>query len=168
MNKDNKNIVMLYENAMQQPTMTVDEDGTKWWKLNGELHRKDGPAVEYTDGYKAWWLHGMRHREDGPAIERADGTKAWYLHGVLHREDGPAVEYTDGYKAWYLHGEMHREDGPAIEYADGTKAWYLHGNWYKNVFAWAKASLKMKGINDPSEDEIIDKVQQVTSSSILD
>jgi len=44
----------------------------------------------------------------------------------------------------------------------------LHSKWYEDVFAWAKALLKMKGINDPSEDQINDKVQQVTSASILD
>jgi len=89
----------MNENTMQQPTMTVDRDGTKRWKLNGKRHREDGPAVEFTGGYKAW---------------------------------------------------------------------YLHGNWYEDVFEWARALLKMKGINDPSEDEVNDKVQQATSASILD
>jgi hypothetical protein len=28
-----------------------------------------------------WRLNGQRHREDGPAIEWADGTKSWYLNG---------------------------------------------------------------------------------------
>jgi len=44
----------------------------------------------------------------------------------------------------------------------------LHGNWCEDVFAWARALLKMKGIKKPSEDEINDEVQQVTSASILD
>jgi len=122
MNRDNKNIVMLYENAMQQPTMTADEGGTKWWRLNGKLHREDGPAVEYENGYKAWFLNDVRHREDGPAVE----------------------------------------------WADGSKSWYLRGSRYEDVFAWARALLKMKGIKKPSEDQITDKVQQITSSSILD
>jgi hypothetical protein len=58
----------------------VDEDGTKYWYLNGKLHKEDGPAVEYVDGTKHWCLNGKLHREDGPAIEYADGGKAWYLH----------------------------------------------------------------------------------------
>jgi len=33
----------------------VNEVGT-FWKLNGNLHREDGPAVEYANGYKEWWL----------------------------------------------------------------------------------------------------------------
>ena len=145
MNKDNKNIMMLYENALQQPTMTVDKYGTKRWQLNGKLHREDGPAFEGEDGNKEWYLHGKCHREVGPAIEYANGNKAWYLHGMLHREDGPAVENVNGYTSWWLNNKK-----------------------YKDVFEWARALFKLKGINDPSEDEINDKVQQVTSASILD
>ena len=38
-------------------------DGHKEWYINDELHRKDGPAVEYEDGYKAWWINGKRVTE---------------------------------------------------------------------------------------------------------
>ena len=114
--------MILYENAMQQPAMTVDNKGIKRWVLNG----------------------------------------------VLHREDGPAFEGIGGIKFWYLHGELHREDGPAVERANGRTEWYLNDRKYEDVFEWARALLKLKGINDPSEDEINGKVQQVTSSSILD
>ena len=87
------------------PTCTVDEHGTRYWRLNGRLHRTDGPAVEKADGSKAWYLNGKRHRVDGPAIEEARGAKAWLLNDLLHRTDGPAIEYAEGYKAWYLDGE---------------------------------------------------------------
>ena len=50
---------------------------------------------------KVWRLNGVLHREDGPAYEWADGTKFWYLNGELHREDGPAIEYLNGSKYWY-------------------------------------------------------------------
>mgnify|MGYP000185697326 CR=1 FL=1 len=50
------------------------------------------------------------HREDGPAIEWAGGGKTWYINGKLHREDGPAYEYADGGKAWFIDGKRHRED----------------------------------------------------------
>ena len=67
-------------------------------------------GIEYevrvdADGDKHWYLNGERHREDGPAVEFSDGDKAWYLNGKLHREDGPAVEYEDGRKYWCLKGE---------------------------------------------------------------
>jgi len=46
---------------------------------NRQLHREDGPAVEYEDGSKVWFIDGKKHRVDGPAIEHADGDKWWYI-----------------------------------------------------------------------------------------
>ena len=65
----------------------------------------------YDIGNKYWYLNDNLHREDGPAIEFADGSKAWYLNGELHREDGPAFEYADGYKSWYLNNKPYTEAG---------------------------------------------------------
>ena len=96
----------------------------------GQLHREDGPAVEYVDGDKVWYLNGQLHREDGPAIEHADGYKVWYLNDKRHREDGPAIEHADGYKEWWLNNKRHREDGPAIELANGIKHWFINGVEY--------------------------------------
>ena len=93
-----------------KPTMTENENGNKYWYLNGELHREDGPAVECTNGDKHWHLNGECHREDGPAIERANGIKKWFLNGKLHRTDGPAVERANGSKEWYLNGEQLSEE----------------------------------------------------------
>ena len=64
-----------------KPKCITDDDGTKRWYLNGELHREDGPAVERSNGSKFWYLNGKLHREDGPAREYANGTKEWYLNG---------------------------------------------------------------------------------------
>jgi|SRR5579859_2875925 len=59
----------------------IDEYGDKFWLLNGQYHREDGPAVEYVNGYKAWYLYDQLHRLDGPAVEHADGNKSWYYYG---------------------------------------------------------------------------------------
>ena len=61
--------------------MTEDSDGDKCWRLNGGLHREDGPAIEWSNGDKYWFLNDKRHREDGPSHEFADGRKLWYLNG---------------------------------------------------------------------------------------
>lgn len=90
---------------MSEPTMTVDADGTKEWKLNGELHRTDGPAYEWDDGTKVWYVHGKAHRTDGPAIEYSDGSKEWRLNGEVHRVDGPAIEWANGKKVWWLNNK---------------------------------------------------------------
>ncbi len=86
------------------------------------INKKDlGNRIEYRNEL------GQLHREDGPAVEWTDGTHYWYLNGKMHREDGPAVEYLNGAKMWYINGERHREDGPAIEHSNGYEEWWLHG-----------------------------------------
>ena len=80
----------------KQPKLTTLSDGTKEYRMNGLLHREDGPAVECANGDKEWWINGKRHREDGPAVEYANGDKEWWINGKRHREDGPAVEYANG------------------------------------------------------------------------
>tara|TARA_R110000744_G_scaffold224810_1_gene343316 strand:- start:1932 stop:2225 length:294 start_codon:yes stop_codon:yes gene_type:complete len=74
---------------MNKPECVTYEDGFEEWRLDGELHREDGPAIEYVNGDKGWYLNGWPHREDGPAIEYADGNKQWWLNGV--RTDPEAV-----------------------------------------------------------------------------
>lgn len=84
---------------------TVNSAGTKIWRnSDGERHRLDGPAVEYTDGSTEWYKEGKLHRLDGPARELANGTKAWYVEGQYHRLEGPAYEGAYGYKEWYVDG----------------------------------------------------------------
>ena len=63
-----------------KPTLIIDPNGTKIWRLNGKLHREDGPAMELSDGTKFWFLNGQRHRKDGPAVEWSDGTRLWCLN----------------------------------------------------------------------------------------
>jgi hypothetical protein len=113
---------------MQTYKVTVDENkNIRWFNDKGELHRLDGPAVEYADGDKVWYVDGKRHRLDGPAVEYDDGSKEWWVDCKRHRLDGPAVEYADGFKAWYVNDKLHRLDGPAIERANGFKEWYVDG-----------------------------------------
>ena len=66
-----------------QPTMEIDRDGNKFWKVLGAYHREDGPAAEWADGDNYWWLNDKIHRTGGPAIEQADGSKEWWLYGTV-------------------------------------------------------------------------------------
>ena len=107
---------------MKTYKVTVDEDGIIcWYNEDGQLHREDGPAIEWADGDKFWHINGQLHREDGPAVEWANGDKSWWINDQLHREGGPAVERADGDKAWYLNGqplteeEFNRRTQPAKE-----------------------------------------------------
>jgi len=73
---------------MKEYTVKVfEEAGIKHWYLNGELHREDGPAVEWANGFKAWYRNGELHREDGPAAEWATGDKYWWLNGKRVTEE---------------------------------------------------------------------------------
>ena len=73
-----------------QPIQTT-EDGITEYRLDGELHREGGPAVDNGHGCEMWYLHGELHRENGPAQIMDDGD-FWYLHG---EEVGPedVVDY---------------------------------------------------------------------------
>ena len=81
-------------------------DNITYYK-NKQIHREDGPAIEFSIGTKIWYKNGKLHREEGPAIERADGDKLWYKDGKRHREDGPAIEYSDGQKDWWLNDKLY-------------------------------------------------------------
>ena len=96
---------------MKTYKVTVDKVGnTRWYNKNNEIHREDGPAIEWADGTKSYYINGKRHREDGPAVEWADGTKLWYLNDKCHREDGPAVEWSNGGKYWFINGKKLTEE----------------------------------------------------------
>ena len=62
--------------------LTIEDDGSKGWYLNGLLNRTDGPALEFPNGTKYWYLNDKLHRSDGPAVEYADGDGEWYIDGV--------------------------------------------------------------------------------------
>ena len=83
----------------------VTKGGTHCYYNNtGELHRDNGPAVEWADGDKCWYQNGLRHRTDGPASVSPGGYKTWYQNGQRHRTDGPAIEYPTGHKRWFING----------------------------------------------------------------
>ena len=84
----------------------INSAGTKRWYQNDQLHRTDGPAVEYPDGSKYWYQNDQLHRTDGPAVEYSDGTKHWYQNDQLHRTDGPAIECPDGSKEYWINGKQ--------------------------------------------------------------
>lgn len=108
----------------------IDQFGNKFWRNEkGQLHREDGPAIEYASGQKEWYLNGQCHREFAPAIEYVDGTKLWYLNGKLHREGGPAREFADGHKEWWQNDKLHRLDGPAVTYPKNSAFAGLDGWW---------------------------------------
>jgi len=47
-----------------------------------EYHCEDGPAFIGSDNTKYWYINGKLHRNDGPARIYSDGSIAWYLNGI--------------------------------------------------------------------------------------
>ena len=71
---------------MSKPKLIKYEDGRQEWRLNGKLHREDGPAFVSADGTQKWYLNGKLHREDGPAIIRPNGDMEWWIEGNKIKE----------------------------------------------------------------------------------
>ena len=80
----------------EKPTKTVNLFGTIKYRLDGKLHRDDGPAVMFAEGGLVWHNHGSYHRLDGPSII-AESQLWWYLYGYAYtRED--YIVYLLGYE----------------------------------------------------------------------
>ena len=82
--------------------------------------------IEYTvkvyDDRTEWRLNGKLHREDGPAIDSANGDEGWYLSGKYHRIGGPAIKWISGYKAWWLNGKEVTEAEAMVQVKELTVA----------------------------------------------
>ena len=51
---------------MTKYIVTVNTDGTKrWCNEANQLHRTDGPAVEYANGTKFWYIEGKELTQAG-------------------------------------------------------------------------------------------------------
>ena len=49
---------------MIEYTVKVDDNGSKYWYLNGKKHREDGPAIEFSNGNKHWYINGVQYTEE--------------------------------------------------------------------------------------------------------
>jgi len=93
--------------------MSLFIDGSSDLEPYVVIHTKKNGRVELTEHQ---WLYVDRdseddlHREDGPALEFSNGTNYWYQDGEAHRIDGPAVE-SKGDMYWYIEGEVYLKEG---------------------------------------------------------
>jgi len=64
----------------------IDVFGNKIWRnKKREIHRLDGPAIEFSNGDKHWQQDDKLHRLDGPAVDRANGEKHWYKNDIIYK-----------------------------------------------------------------------------------
>ena len=50
--------------------LIIDENGTKRYFRNDELHREECPAVEWIDGTKFWYVNGKQTHSKMPAPKK--------------------------------------------------------------------------------------------------
>ena len=62
-----------------------DHPNPELWARLTSVEANGGPllngCVEYLDGVKRWYKDDQLHREDGPAVEWPDGDTDWWLNG---------------------------------------------------------------------------------------
>jgi len=76
-----------YHHAMPEDGPLALDDRIVWYK-NGNIHRDDGPAIEFKDGRKLWALNGQEvteqevaaHRQAREHAARERSDKLWQSH----------------------------------------------------------------------------------------
>lgn len=118
------------------------------WKVNGELHKEDGPAKFLTTKNgrvisEEWYIHGKRHRDhDLPAFIQYYNTnevveQSWYKNGVRTRDNNqPAFirYYRNGHimeQMMYKDGNKHCDHHPQRSKFDIDGKAYQQ-SWYKD------------------------------------
>jgi len=123
---------------MKQYTVKVFEDGTKAWYLDGERHREDGPAIEFSSGTKAWYLNGQKlteeeHRLRASGVTMDDALAAG--HGVSTNSKEILTSSTRRHRC-----ELHSESGghgEAVEVCledEEGKLWVENGEYASVVY----------------------------------
>ena len=137
----------------QEVTSKIADDGVaveEHWRLDGKLHRTDGPAIRkwVVDGEEweeHWYLDGQLHRTNGHASykyldDRSTPIygpdiweKRWVVKGKLHRTNGPAIVIKDEHeydevleKHWYIDGKLQRS------FLYDSKTEVVEEKWYKD------------------------------------
>ena len=88
---------------MKEYTVRVYENGSRMWRLNGQRHREDGPAIEWADGTKSWYLNGNwlteeEHKRRTSGITMDDALAAG--DGVLLREQAERIAELEDRISW--------------------------------------------------------------------
>lgn len=66
---------------MESKCFTDKYGNKRWYNDLGELHREDGPAIEYRAGTKAWFVRARYHNIKGPSFISVTGRVDWFIDG---------------------------------------------------------------------------------------
>jgi hypothetical protein len=92
---------------------------------NGQIHRKNGPAIILPNGDKHWYKKGKVHRIGAPAIITKNAY-IWTIEGISHRDGDEPTNVSGSIQTWIKHGEVHRDFGPAFICPGQDDQWYFH------------------------------------------
>ncbi len=101
--KKHKKAEWHYNEHNLQDGSYVDSRGSVCYIKDGELHREDGPAIEWSSGRKVWYKNNKVHREDGPAVEWGDCGEEWWINDKRYKTK---EEYKEALKIWKMNGVM--------------------------------------------------------------
>ena len=89
-------------------------DGGKYWQLNHQIHRANGPAIVWSNTVNCFWygrqvtefeLMMLAAQPTAQLLISYDGSKFWFLNEQNHRANGPAVVWADGHCEWYWYDD---------------------------------------------------------------
>ena len=117
---------------VEDSTPVIDLDGdTFWYNSAGDLHRTDGPAVEYANGDKEWYVNDKLHRTDGPAVEYADGIKGWWVNGRELTEEEFNRQHQASLKlAWEVEENDNVIAANIVEFRELVEPYQM---WYRDL-----------------------------------
>jgi len=70
---------MRFDQIMEKIEVNHIDDMSIYQSLIFNIDEEE--RIEYQYGHKFWRRHDNLHRADGPTIEWADGTKEWWING---------------------------------------------------------------------------------------
>lgn len=75
--------IETFMNFIMHDGVYIDWRGSKIRVIDEMLHGTNGkPAVEHVDGTTLWYVKGELHRIDGPAVEYPDGEVEFWFNGM--------------------------------------------------------------------------------------
>ena len=159
---------------------SYDDKKGEEYRLNGLLHREDGPARIYSNGIVQWYRHGYLHRDDGPAVEaNYEYCKkiVYYRDGKKHNETGPAyIEKWDFEHVikYFYDDELHHLQGPAFfinklswdkqQHKSVELHYYIHGT-YMSQQKFQKITKIMKKFIQKCRDKYKQKIEKILGKS---
>ena len=114
----------------------ISSNGDRYWVLNNELHRRNGPAVTLANGGSYCYILGLLSCLDDPAVCLPNGDHEWFVNGVRHNYENPnmpTVTSVSGLVMYHKNGVLDRADGPAIEMPNGDEYRYINGKLHADM-----------------------------------